>query len=65
MVKAKKHRSYRDRFGIGGSITFVILILWAMAIIYPLFWMVMSSMKSYNEIYSKVWSLPEKWLISL
>lgn len=64
MVKAKKHHSYRDRFGIGGSITFVILILLAITVLYPLFWMVMSSMKSYNEIYSKVWSLPEKWLIS-
>ena len=64
MLKTKKHRSYRDRFGIGGSIAFVVLILWAIIILYPLFWMVMSSMKSYDEIYSKVWSLPEEWLFS-
>lgn len=64
MMKAKKSRSFRERFGLAGSIVTILLIIWAIAILYPLFWMVMSSMKSYNEIYSQVWSLPEKWLFS-
>lgn len=44
---------------------FVALLLaaYAVVILYPLFWMVMSSMKSYNEIYRNVWSLPSEWLV--
>ncbi len=46
-----------------GAITFVLLLAGATVIIYPLLWMVISSMKSYDEIYSDVWGLPSKWLI--
>ena len=64
MEKTKKHRSFRDRLGLGGSIVSILLVIWALVILYPLFWMVMSSMKNYNEIYSNVWSLPQEWLVS-
>ncbi|WP_318618044.1 carbohydrate ABC transporter permease [Sporosarcina sp. YIM B06819] len=37
------------------------LLFLALLILYPLFWMVISSLKSYDEIYNKVWSLPTEW----
>lgn len=37
------------------------LLFFALLILYPLFWMVISSLKSYDEIYNKVWSLPTEW----
>ncbi|WP_019134209.1 carbohydrate ABC transporter permease [Kallipyga massiliensis] len=43
-------------------IIILLLVLFAASIIYPLFWMFMSSLKSYDEIYNATWSLPETWL---
>lgn len=40
----------------------VLLFLFAVAILYPLFWMFMSSLKSYGEIYHSTWNLPDAWL---
>ncbi|TWT25395.1 carbohydrate ABC transporter permease [Planomicrobium sp. CPCC 101110] len=37
------------------------LLLFAFLILYPLFWMVVSSFKSYDEIYNNVWGLPSVW----
>lgn len=37
------------------------LLLFAFVILYPLFWMLISSFKSYDEIYNNVWSLPSVW----
>ncbi|MFJ7936065.1 carbohydrate ABC transporter permease [Sporosarcina sp. NPDC096371] len=37
------------------------LLFFALLILYPLFWMVISSLKSYDEIYNNVWSLPTEW----
>ncbi|KMJ56235.1 ABC transporter permease [Bacillus sp. LL01] len=37
------------------------LLLFAFLIIYPLYWMFISSMKSYEEIYNNVWGLPSIW----
>lgn len=39
------------------------LILYVVIIVYPLIWMVISSMKSYSEIYGDVWGLPSEWLV--
>ncbi|SCY66240.1 carbohydrate ABC transporter permease [Alkaliphilus peptidifermentans] len=64
MLKIKNKRSYKNKLGAGGSILFIILVIYAIIILYPLFWMVMSSMKSYGEIYNSVWNLPEKWLFT-
>lgn len=50
-------------FGIGEWITMVWLFAFAVIILYPLIWMTISSMKSYDEIYSNVWGLPSKWLV--
>ena len=42
--------------GIGEMIWLAILI------IYPMFWIVMSSFKDYNGIFKDVWGLPKEWL---
>lgn len=40
-----------------------LLFVLAVMILYPLMWMIISSMKSYSEIYGDVWGLPKQWLI--
>jgi raffinose/stachyose/melibiose transport system permease protein len=50
-------------FGIGELLTLIGLIVFAVIILYPLFWMVISSMKSYKEIYNDVWGFPSTWLV--
>lgn len=37
------------------------LLLFAFLILYPLYWMVISSFKSYEEIFNNVWGLPSVW----
>ena len=51
-----KSKSRRNRMGIGEMIWLAILI------IYPMFWIVMSSFKDYNGIFKDVWGLPKEWL---
>jgi len=45
-------------------IIMALLIIGAVLVVYPLIWMIISSLKSYNEIYNKVWGLPSKPLFS-
>lgn len=56
-TKTKKRRLY----GPGEIAWFVILILLAILILYPMFWILMSSFKDYQGIYGDVWGLPEVW----
>ncbi len=56
-TKPKKRRLY----GPGEIAWFVILILLAILILYPMFWILMSSFKDYQGIYGDVWGLPEVW----
>lgn len=58
MVNKKK-----NRMTLGNLIIGIVLCIGSVIILYPLFWMVISSMKSYDEIYNNVWGLPSKWLI--
>jgi raffinose/stachyose/melibiose transport system permease protein len=48
--------------GIGNSISFIVLVSYFFMVVYPLFWMIMSSLKSTSEIYSNPWGLPSKLL---
>lgn len=59
MTKVKSYK--RSHWGIGEYICLAVLIILFLMIAYPLFWMVMSSFKSYDDIYQNVWSLPEIW----
>ncbi|UQZ81201.1 L-arabinose transport system permease protein AraQ [Paenibacillus konkukensis] len=52
------------KFVIGRSIVTLLLFAGVVLIFYPLFWMVVSSFKSYDEIFGSVWGLPSKWLFS-
>ncbi|MCS7460578.1 carbohydrate ABC transporter permease [Paenibacillus doosanensis] len=52
------------KFVIGRSIVTFLLFAGVVLIFYPLFWMVVSSFKSYDEIFGSVWGLPSKWLFS-
>lgn len=45
---------------LSGFFVYIILIILAVSILYPLFWMLMSSLKSYSEIYGTPWFLPSK-----
>ena len=54
--------SRRNRMNAGEYIWLAILIVLAVLIIYPMFWIVMSSFKDYNGIFKDVWGLPTEWL---
>ena len=56
-VKVKKRRVY----GPGEILWLAILFLLAALILYPLFWILMSSFKDYSGIYGDVWGLPDIW----
>lgn len=64
MSSHKKVSYRRNKFGIGEIFISIILLIGVILILYPLFWMITSSLKSYNEIYNAVWKLPSKWLFS-
>ncbi|GAA2536116.1 carbohydrate ABC transporter permease [Microbacterium mitrae] len=42
---------------------YVMLAVYAIAIAYPLFWMVISSFKTSSEVYQNPWGLPSEWLV--
>lgn len=63
MLRPKKRTSHARHFGPGEAFTFLLLLTFAVIILYPLLWMVISSMKSYSEIYNNVWGLPSTWLV--
>lgn len=57
-----KRRTKRNKFGPGEIAWLILLILLAVIIIYPMFWILMSSFKDYNGIFRDVWGLPKEWL---
>jgi raffinose/stachyose/melibiose transport system permease protein len=63
MWKGNRSSKKIREFGFGGMLTTLGLIVMAIIILYPLIWMAISSMKSYDEIYNNVWGLPSTWLV--
>lgn len=63
MTKLNKQNRIQ-KFGIQESFVTIGLVLYGIIIIYPLFWMIVSSMKSYDEIYNNVWGFPSEWLFN-
>lgn len=61
-MKVLYHRSIGENIGI--VFLFLMLCIGLVLVIYPLFWMIMSSLKSYNEIFKNVWALPSSPLFS-
>ncbi|SFK09623.1 N-acetylglucosamine transport system permease protein [Halobacillus dabanensis] len=43
------------------SIVRIPLIIWSLAVLYPIFWMVLGAFKSNAEIYANPWGLPESF----
>lgn len=58
-TKVRKRRVY----GPLEILWLVILFVLAGLILYPLFWILMSSFKDYNGIYGDVWGMPDIWHI--
>lgn len=56
--RVKRKKGYRSATFVYAGLIFYFLI-----IAYPLLWMVMSSFKSTEEIFTNSWSLPETWLV--
>lgn len=61
-IKGTAYR--RNKFGTGEVLISIMLFIGVILILYPLFWMLISSFKSYKEIYNNVWGLPGRWLFS-
>ncbi|MBM7588099.1 raffinose/stachyose/melibiose transport system permease protein [Bacillus pakistanensis] len=49
---------------LGSASIYTILIVYFIIIAYPLFWMVVNSFKTTEEIYANSWALPQAWLFS-
>lgn len=61
-ARYQKVRSKTDLRGkISKNIFLLGLLFIAFIVLYPLYWMFISSFKSYDEIYNNVWSLPSVW----
>lgn len=53
------------RFSLGKIILFIFLSVWAFIQIYPLFWLLLFSFKSNDEIFGgNIMGIPHKWLVS-
>lgn len=46
---------------VGTLFSYAVLLFLALLVLYPLLWMVTSSLKTNNEIFSSPWSLPVHW----
>lgn len=57
-TKERKKKRYT-----GVTIVYVGLIVYFIVIVYPLLWMIISSFKSTDEIFTHSWSMPHTWLI--
>ena len=44
----------------GGVIARVLLVLWAMMVIYPLLWTIQSSLKNNIGIFTNPWAMPDR-----
>lgn len=63
----RRQRTRPRRRGNGWSVwnvpVYAVLAGYALAIAYPLFWMVISSFKASTDIYADPWGIPSTWLI--
>lgn len=49
----------KPKMSLGRVIIYILLVVYAAIVIYPMFWTVMSSFKTTAEFYKNVWALPE------
>lgn len=58
----RKKPLFFSRIGTSAAVVFLLLLF--VSVVYPLFWIVINSLKSTSEIFANSWSLPDKWLFS-
>jgi len=64
-LRSARHPKSRKKITAGGIIISVILVLWSLIQVFPLYWMLTFSLKENAEIFGKnVIGLPIKWLWS-
>jgi raffinose/stachyose/melibiose transport system permease protein len=63
-IQSTRVRSNRRKNVSGAIPLYTILIFYFLIIAYPLFWMVVNSFKTTEEIFSNSWALPTTWLVS-
>ncbi len=51
-------RPVRNRWSVGMGIALAVLLVYFVLIIYPLIWMVLSSLKTEREFFRNIWGLP-------
>ncbi len=44
-------------------VTYVLLIAWALIVIYPMLWSVLSAFKTDTQIFDNPWALPTNWIV--
>lgn len=62
--KHNKRRKMHSGDILPGASMNLMLVIYAMIIGYPLFWMIINSFKETDEIFSNSWALPKEWLFS-
>jgi raffinose/stachyose/melibiose transport system permease protein len=63
-IQSFRVRSFKKKKIAGSVSLYTILIFYFIVIAYPLFWMVINSFKTTEEIFSNSWALPTTWLVS-
>jgi len=54
-------KSHRKKFSLFEFIMLIILSVYAITVLYPLFWMVIGGFKTNKEIFGNTWALPSSW----
>ncbi len=49
----------KPKMSLGRAIIYILLVIYAVIVIYPMFWTIMSSFKTTAEFYKDVWALPK------
>ncbi len=64
MKKNTPFSNHAGKIRISDSVEFLVLFLFFLVIIVPFLWMVLSSLKTTNEIFTNIWGFPEKFMWS-
>lgn len=64
LMPVKSRRKHFRKLKFGSFLSFLFLLFFFLFIVIPLLWMVISSLKTTNEIFGNLWGLPEKWMFS-
>ncbi len=63
-MKANKKRSIRKNITALSVVSTLVLSIAALAVIFPLIWVFLTSLKTNKDFYANVWGLPKEWMWS-